>query len=118
MKVGPQEPQAFGSLYRRLAADKLPWRMSILLEGEGDKAFWLKKALSMAAGWSSEDTKMIKESLEAAAAVARSGTSMMRTRICFGTWGPSIKAAETRLAQLQQAVESWGTCITSSGAIP
>ena len=118
MKIGPTEQQPFDRLFSRLAVENIPFRMSVLLEGEGEKTFFLKGILSAMSGWSSPETQMIRESLKAAQELANNGITVLRTRISFATWGPTIKETETRLAKLQQGVETWGSCVTSSGGDP
>lgn len=118
MSLGPQDQQPFDKLFDRLSTDVIPWRMSVLLEGDGHRAFPVKNILASLSGWSSPETKLLKQALDAAQEMNLAGTSVMRTRICFATWASNFKLAEDRQAKLQQAVESWGSCITSAGGDP
>jgi intracellular multiplication protein IcmB len=118
MSVAPQDQQPFQRLFDRLIGEDVPWRMSVLLEGQGSRAFQVKKFLSAISGWSSAETSLIRQGLLAAEAMETNGQSVLRTRISFATWARKFQEAEIRQAKLQQAVETWGSCVTSAGGDP
>lgn len=109
LTLAPMDPTPFPQLLARLAEMDVPFRMSFLVEGGGLAGMTMKKALSSVLGFTNDDNKQVKRSLEMLEQMAKS-EPVVRLRLSFCTWAPkdNIRLLEDRVAVLTQAIESWG----------
>ncbi len=114
MVLGPQDPLPFPALLSRLAENRTPFRMSILLEGGGVQGMAMQSFLSSILSVTNPENKQIKDSLEGLSALARN-EPVVKLRVSFATWAPkgNLDLLEDRTSELMQAVESWGYCQVS-----
>jgi intracellular multiplication protein IcmB len=119
MSVGPQDLLPFSELLQRMMeVEEIPWRMSMLVEGDGLSSFGMKSLIAALAGWSNSENRQIREAIKALAAHKADGGVVVRMRASFATWAPSdnLGLIEDRANRLQRAVESWGYCHVSPSA--
>ena len=109
LTLAPMDPTPFPQLLARLAEMDVPFRMSFLIEGGGLAGMTMKRALSSVLGFTNEDNKQVKRSLEMLEQMAKS-EPIVRLRLSFCTWAPKddLRLLEDRAAILTQAIESWG----------
>ncbi|MBU6475725.1 MAG: type IV secretion protein IcmB, partial [Alphaproteobacteria bacterium] len=114
MVLGPQDPLPFPALLNRLAENRTPFRMSILLEGGGVQGMALQSFLSSVLAVTNPENKQVKDSLEGLSVMSRS-EPVVKIRASFCTWAPKNNhdLLEDRVSELMQAVESWGYCQVS-----
>lgn len=112
----PQEIQTFQKFFMKTVrtgdpSEKLPWRMSFVIE-QGGQASWEYKSLaSMLFGWSSRsNNSQIRNAIEHVKRRKREGATEVRVRIDIATWAPAddTKLLERRAAILARAAQSWG----------
>lgn len=118
MELGPRRVRPFSELMARLAAaDNLPLRVSVLLEGGGLKhaSAVMRHALAPFLAFSSADSLAVRDASQALASHADTGRAVVRVRCQFLTWVDGSVATEARrqelmrrASRLQQLVEGWG----------
>ena len=109
MTLAPMDPTPFPQLLSRLAELDVPFRLSFLIEGGGMAGMTMKKTLSAILGFTNDDNKQVKRSLEMLEHMAKS-EPVVRLRVSFCTWAPKddMRLLEDRIGILTQAIESWG----------
>lgn len=116
MTLMPQTPRPFQELFRILArrANRIPWRISFLLD-HGGLDLGIKPMLASILAFSNSDNKRFNNAVEALRAMDLEGTCCVRFTICLCTWvdDPDDAAAmphlRRRLAELSKTVQGWGT---------
>ncbi|MDD9900572.1 MAG: type IV secretion protein IcmB [Alphaproteobacteria bacterium] len=114
MTLGPMESVPFPQLLARLSEEKVPFRISYLLEGGGVQGMAMQSFLASIFAVTNATNKQIENSLDALSVLARS-EPVVKLRISFATWAPKgdLELLEDRLSALTQAIESWGYCQVS-----
>lgn len=109
MTLGPMEVAPFPMLLNRLYDAKVPFRISLLIEGGGAEATAFKAFIATLMSVTNSLNKQIKYSLEGLQALARS-EPVVKLRVSFATWAPKTEPTLVldRLSVLMQSVESWG----------
>lgn len=109
--LAPLDPAPFPLLLSRLTESKIPFRMSILIEGGGVQGAAAQAFLASILTITNAENRQIKDSLEALNELSRS-EPVVKMRMSFATWAPKGKKdlLEERLSILSQSVESWGYC--------
>lgn len=117
MVLGPMEVAPFPMLLNRLYDSKVPFRISMLIEGGGVEATAFKTLVATLMSVTNAMNKQIKYSLEGLQALARS-EPVVKLRISFATWAPKSEPnlIQDRLSILMQSVESWGYAQVSSAS--
>ncbi len=112
--LAPMDPSPFPMLLNRLFEAKVPYRISFLIEGGGVYATQFRAFAATILGVTNAVNKQIKFSLEGLERLARK-EPVVRMRISLATWAPrdNLRLLQDRLANLVQAVESWGYCQVS-----
>ena len=107
--LAPMDPTPFPQLLARLAEMDVPFRMSFLIEGGGLAGATMKKTLSAVLGFTNDDNKQVKKSIEMLEQLAKS-EPVVRLRVSFCTWAPkdNMRLLEDRVGILTQSIESWG----------
>ncbi len=114
MTLGPMDPSPFPMLLNRLFDAKVPYRISFLIEGGGAAATQFRAFAATILGVTNAFNKQIKYSLEGLQRMARK-EPVVRLRVSIATWAPKDqpRLIQDRLANMIQALESWGYCQVS-----
>ena len=114
MTLGPMDPSPFPMLLNRLFDAKVPYRISFMIEGGGAEATQFRAFAATILGVTNAFNKQIKYSLEGLQRMARK-EPVVRMRISIATWAPKDqpRLIQDRLANMVQALESWGYCQVS-----
>lgn len=114
MTLGPMDPSPFPMLLNRLFDAKVPYRISFLIEGGGAAATQFRAFAATILGVTNAFNKQIKYSLEGLQRMARK-EPVVKLRISIATWAPKDqpRLVQDRLANMVQALESWGYCQVS-----
>jgi intracellular multiplication protein IcmB len=117
MTLGPMEVAPFPMLLNRLYDSKVPFRISLLVEGGGVEATAFKTLVATLMSVTNVANKQIKYSLEGLQTLARS-EPVIKLRVSFATWAPKSNPdlIQDRLSILMQSVESWGYAQVSSAS--
>lgn len=117
MTLMPQTPRPFQDFFRVLARrdERLPYRMSFLLEN-GGLNMGLKPLLATILAFGSSDNKRFNKAVDALKELDLAGVCCVKFRICLCTWacvdGTDHDAhllLRRRVAELSKAVQGWGT---------
>ena len=115
MDLGPETPRSFIELSSALAADRIPWRGMLLLEGGGQFAASVKRG---AAEWlgifpQNNDLRRAFAKLDEERSVNNHHSVQMRAS--FATWAPAedTRTLRRRASLLSQRLEGWGNCKAS-----
>jgi len=107
----PEEIQPFQQLFRRVASNRMPWRMSFLIESDGLKVVGFKSLIAAFFGWSNNENKLIKAAIDEIKRLKQTHNELdVRFRVDFATWAPKgeSKLLATRASRLARAVQGWG----------
>jgi intracellular multiplication protein IcmB len=117
MTLAPMEVMPFPMLLNRLYDSKVPFRISMMIEGGGAEASAFRTLIATLMSVTNSMNKQIKYSLEGLQALARS-EPVVKLRISFATWAPkdNENLIQDRLSILMQSVESWGYAQVSSAS--
>lgn len=115
----PQTPKPFQELFRVLSRkeDKIPYRISFLIES-GGLEFGFKSVLSSLLSFTSSANKKLNNAIEQLKQLELAGTCCVKFKICMCTWvdlqRENQDSAEIlirrRVSELAKAVQGWGTC--------
>lgn len=114
MEVGPENPRPFAELVAALATSRIPWRISILMEGGGDHAFSFKRTVAGVIGFGGN--KKIYRAMEDAGKMRAENVDIsVRFRVSCATWAPASDPERLKLnrATLEQKVAAWGNIKTA-----
>lgn len=112
----PKDVQTFMNLFGKILQNRIPWRISFLIDGGGLASTKLKAALTAVLSWTSAQNRLINDSLNLLEYVnLNTDNAIVKLRVALSTWAPEDdpKLLRTRAAQLAIAVESWGSCDVS-----
>lgn len=117
MTLAPMEVAPFPMLLNRLYDAKVPFRISLMIEGGGAEATAFRTLMATLMSVTNTLNKQIKYSLEGLQAMARS-EPVVKLRVSFATWAPKSEPnlILDRLSILMQSVESWGYAQVSSAS--
>lgn len=107
----PQDPKAFQVLFAKVAAMRIPWRISFLIESGGLAILGFKNLMNALVGWSSGDNGLYRDARDAVQDIVHKGEGIdVRYRVDLTTWAPkdNPKLLETRSAKLARGVQGWG----------
>lgn len=107
----PSDIKPFSMLFNRVSENRMPWRITFLIESGGIGMLAFKGFITALFGWSNSDNKLIKESInELKNLVKNHGELDVKLRVDFATWAPKgeNKLLATRASQLARAVQGWG----------
>ena len=116
MYLGPEDPRPFVELAATLGQDRIPWRMSIVIEGGGKASMQMKDIgasfLAMFPG--NADLRrgfaFLKDVREKENHIA------VKMRVSFATWAPVDQPGKLRrrMSTLSQRIEGWGNAKTTT----
>lgn len=117
MEEGPQEPEPFINLFRRMPAEA-PWRVCFEFRPGGLQSIWFKDIITSIFGWMGETNKRIRKAIiQLKESQARDPDVGFR---CIAlTWAKDPKELGRRMATISRALQGWGKCqITDSVGDP
>lgn len=117
MELPPQNLRLFNELFQSLKGE-IPWRMSILLTGDGLSTGATKSSIASMIGFANTGNKMFNIAYKQLRELELEGACMVGFQMCFTTWvdkhkKDAIKELSQRSAFLQTSVQSWGSSDTS-----
>jgi len=112
LAVGPEDVRPFVELASRLGQDRIPWRVSLVLEGGGNSAMMLKQigASFLSMFPANRDLQRAFASLRHAR--EEDNHIAVTLRASFATWAPlgETRKLRRRASTLSQRIEAWGNC--------
>lgn len=96
---------------------KMPWRVCFDIYSDGSNYRAMEKFLVPVLGAFSDYNKSIRKAFDALKEIKESGEYVAALRAVFTTWSPTKQGAVQNLANLQSAIESWGSaaCTNETG---
>lgn len=109
LELCPDEgSEPFHELASRIGR-KMPWRVTFDIQPNGMNYRNMEKFLVPVLGAFSDYNKSIRKGFDELKAIKESGEYICALRAVFTTWGASKAEAVQNLANLQSAIESWGS---------
>lgn len=117
MELPPQNLRTYNELFQSLKGE-IPWRMSILLTGDGLSSGAMKSSLAAILSFTGTGNKMFNIAYKQLRMLQLDGACMVKFQMCFTTWvgkkhPDSMEILSQRSALLQTTVQSWGSCETA-----
>ncbi|MGE3919453.1 MAG: type IV secretion protein IcmB [Gammaproteobacteria bacterium] len=112
----PKEIKNFITLFQRVLASRIPWRISFLVESNGLESIRLKSVLTAILSFSSAQNRLISDASNLLRYISvNTDDAVVRLRVAAATWAPEgqISLLRTRTAELAKAIEGWGSCDVS-----
>ncbi len=109
--LAPAEIKPFTTLFNRVAVNRMPWRITFLIESGGLGMLGFSSFIAALFGWSNSDNRLVKDAIsEIKKLVKTQGELDVKLRIDFATWAPKneSKLLEKRASYLARAVQGWG----------
>jgi intracellular multiplication protein IcmB len=120
LHLPPQTEKPFNALFRRLIDERIPWRVSFTLGGDGQLA--LKRMLAAILHFTSTQNKLFNRAVEALDELEVSGVPLCAMQANFVTWvtdaegkgnaDEQIQLLQSRTAILSNAIQAWGAADT------
>ena len=112
MELGPASPRSFNEMSAALAADRIPWRAMLILEGGGKTSMAVKEMVASLLGIFPQNSDLRRAFAELAEARAEHNHIAVKLRASFTTWAPveDTRALRRRASLLAQRLEGWGGC--------
>jgi len=112
MAMGPETPRAFLQLASWLGQDRIPWRMSIVLEGVGRSGMMIKEMGASLLGVFPQNNDLRRAFAALRQAREDDNHGAVRMRATLATWAPlgETRKLRRRASSLAQRFESWGNC--------
>ncbi len=111
MSLAPSEIRPFSMLFKRVSENRMPWRITFLIESDGLGMLSFNNFVAALFGWSNSDNRLVKDAItEIKDLVKHHGEQDVKLRVDFATWAPKgeYKVLATRSSQLARAVQGWG----------
>lgn len=117
MELPPQNLREFNELFQSLKGE-IPWRLSILLTGDGLTGSQMKSSISSILSFAGVGNKMFNIAHKQLNALQLDGACMVGFQAAFTTWVEKdhphcLEVLSRRSARLQSAVQAWGSCETA-----
>lgn len=112
----PKEVKTFISLFSRVLASRIPWRISFLIESNGLSSIKLKGLLASILSFSSAQNRLISDATNLLNYIElNTDDAVVRLRVVATTWAPenNVPLLRTRVSELAKAIEGWGSCDVS-----
>lgn len=112
VEYGPSDPRTFDHFFAAAQQQRLPWRMSFIITGDGLNALGWKKGLISFVGRFSRDNMLVAEAIQELDDYELAGGHLASVRIAFATWAglDQMKLLRERAGNLAGAVQTWGNC--------
>ena len=105
--LGPSAPRPFDELLAGLARSGVPFRQSILIEGNAGGAYW-KGAAAAILAVAGHGNRVIRDRIEGLRAAAAEGEALARVSMVYLTWAGDAEEARRRRDILRQRIGAWG----------
>jgi intracellular multiplication protein IcmB len=112
----PKELATFGALFSRISSANIPWRISFLIESDGQRALGMKPTIAAILSFAHAFNRLIANASELLEYLkVNTDDAIVQLRVSAATW---VKVGEekllrTRTAELAKAIQGWGYCETS-----
>lgn len=106
-----QDIEPFQKLFVRVSQNRLPWRISFLIESGGLKMVGFKNMIASIISFTNPDNKVFREAVSAVREMVKHQNELdVRLRVDFATWAPKDdeKLLASRASRLARAVQGWG----------
>nr|WP_305910425.1 hypothetical protein [Methylomarinum sp. Ch1-1]MDP4523176.1 hypothetical protein [Methylomarinum sp. Ch1-1] len=118
MSLPPQEPKAFNALFTKmLDSPDVPWRMSMLMEGDGMDSVVFRSILASIFHFTSLHNKRFNDAMVALRDFERTGSALVKLRCVFNTCvrneaneDKALELLGRRSSELVAGIQSWGNC--------
>lgn len=106
----PREIMPFSRLFSLVAAAKIPWRMSFLIEGGGVSTLSFKAAMASFLTWAGVYNRQIDEAVTHLRQLEFEGIPNIKLRMSLCTWAPNddFNLLSDRVARLSKCLSNWG----------
>ncbi|WP_419901125.1 hypothetical protein [Kiloniella sp.] len=110
----PASQRPFGELIGRLAGLRVPFRMSVLIEGAGEMNY--KRRMAAALRITNSSNRLVSEAIDVQLSRAQKGEAIVRFRCSLATWTEDgvLKTLRHNVAHLERAVQGWGRAEVTS----
>jgi intracellular multiplication protein IcmB len=112
----PKEMQAFSTLFNRVMAAHIPWRIAFNIQGGGLASLRVKRAMAGLLSFASSQNRLINDAVSLLDFIElNSDDSVIKLRVTATTWTDVGKEQllRSRLSQLSRAIQGWGSCDVS-----
>lgn len=119
LTLPPQQMKPFNALFRAMIGERMPWRVSFLLTGDGMRGQSLKSVASGILSFTSLNNRLYNKAYDALDAAQANGECAVLFQGAFCTWVDKhreqhpLQTLSQQAARLSAAVQSWGSSDTS-----
>lgn len=114
MDRGPQMPEDFLGLFRRISKD-IPWRLVLTITPNGLSSLKFAKIYTSIFGFMGDNNRRIRDAINGLEGLQADGETIVGFQANAMTWADSEKQAAKNAATLSRSIQAWGTCeITDS----
>lgn len=114
IELMPKSAEPFQSLFKRLNNERVPWRMHLLLRGDGMGVLGFKELLASYMQFTpgAPENKYLVDVKKRLTALRDQGEEIVKLQISLCTWAPAHDKdlLDMRRAILGRCVQGWGTC--------
>lgn len=114
------EVQRFERLFDRIRRERIPWRLSIRLEGGAHTWLLAKRSVTALLYFAGHQNKLIAKAVSALRRFVNEGGIAVRAQMAMTSWVATVEPLShgrapleelrARTAQLASYVQAWGTC--------
>lgn len=109
----PKDVKSFSTLFNRVMAANIPWRISFMLESNGLDSLGLKSSMAAVLAFASKENPLISDAKNLLSFIqTNTDDAVVKLKVALATWAPSddMPLLRTRSAELAKAVQGWGHC--------
>ena len=116
MNIGPEDPRPFVELAANVGQDRIPWRMSVLIEGGGRSAMQMKDVAASFLAMFPGNSDLRRAFAFLRHAKETENHISVKMRVSCATWAPVDEPAtlRRRMSMLAQRIEGWGNAKATS----
>jgi intracellular multiplication protein IcmB len=116
LMIGPEDPRPFVELASWLGRDRIPWRVSFVVEGGGKTAMSLKEIGASFLSMFPTNADLRRAFANLRHAREQENHISVKLRASFATWAPTgeTRKLRRRMSTLAQRIEGWGNCKTTT----
>ncbi len=113
IELFPQQIQTFISLFNRIIATQIPWRVSFFVESGGIASLRFKSLIASVVSFASAGNRLLHDAFKALSHLdISSDEAIVKLQVSFATWADigQKNLLRVRVSELAKAIESWGSC--------